>query len=301
VSEPLHENLDLLYTAFGQESIDAILPGDSFEIDGVEFVCKYSPGSTAERFYLVKSLALVERYRQLCTWFPDASIVELGIAEGGSTALLALWARPRRLIALDLEPTPLGALAEFVAAHGFGGVVLPHYGVDQADRRRVSDIVDADLDGHPIDIVIDDCSHQYDPTRSSFETLFPRLRPGGRYVIEDWNADHVMYDAVRAALTDPGAPHHEAVVHEFTKAMQDPANLAQPMARVPLTRLAAELLVARCSLTEAIASVTVDEFWIVVERGAGRLDADSFRLSDHYTDHFGFVPPRGTPPPDEPA
>jgi hypothetical protein len=34
--------------------------------------------------------------------------------------------------------------------------------------------------------VIDDASHIYEPTRASFETLFPYLRPGGLYIIEDW-------------------------------------------------------------------------------------------------------------------
>ena len=37
--------------------------------------------------------------------------------------------------------------------------------------------------------MIDDCSHQYEPTRESFEILFPLLRPGGWYIIEDWAWD----------------------------------------------------------------------------------------------------------------
>jgi hypothetical protein len=35
--------------------------------------------------------------------------------------------------------------------------------------------------------VLDDASHQYEPTKASFETLFPLLRPGGLYIIKDWS------------------------------------------------------------------------------------------------------------------
>jgi hypothetical protein len=35
--------------------------------------------------------------------------------------------------------------------------------------------------------VIDDGSHLLEETTRSFGTLFPRLRPGGLYVLEDWN------------------------------------------------------------------------------------------------------------------
>lgn len=284
------DNLCLLYTKFGEKAIGDILPGDSFRLDGIEFVCRYAPGSTAERFYIVKNLELVERYRQLCQRVPGAVIVELGIAEGGSTALLALQARPELLIAVDLEPSPLVALAEFIRTQGLEAVVRPHYGVDQADRQRLGQLVDSDA-GRPLDLVIDDCSHQFGPTRSSFETLFPRLGPGGLYVIEDWNADHVMFDAVRAGLTDPDAPDREARLEAFRAEASSPVGRAAAR-RDPLTRLAVELMVARCSLTDAITRVSVDEFWIVVERGPAELDPESFRLSDHYTDHFGFVPPR---------
>lgn len=291
MSESLHDNLTLLYAGFGKEAIDSILPGDIFEVDGVEFVCKYNQGSTANRFYIVKSLDLVDQYRRLCERFIGATIVELGIAEGGSTALIALLARPEKLVAFDIESQPLAALAEFIDARDLSGVVRPHYGVDQADVR-LGEIVDADVGDRGIDLVIDDCSHQFDATRTSFEMLFPRLRPGGLYVIEDWNADHVMYDAVRATLADPSDPYHDQVAQQFRESLSNPAQREAAAPRDPLTRLAVELVISRCSLTDAIAEVSVNEYWIVVRRGTGELDPATFRLSDHYSDHFGFVPPR---------
>ena len=206
VNQRLPDNLELLYSAFSKEAIDGIFPGDSFVIDDVEFVCKYMPDSTAQRFFIVKPLELVDQYRELCERFAGGAIFELGIAEGGSTALLALLAQPNRLIAVDLEPQPLDALAEFAAAHQLSEVVRPYYGVDQGDRARLTEIVDSELGDTPLDLVFDDASHQLDLTRSSFETLFPRLRPGGLFVIDDWRADHIMRDAVIAQLRNPSAP-----------------------------------------------------------------------------------------------
>lgn len=289
MSDRLPDNLALLYSAFHKEVIDIILPGDSFTVDGVEFICKYVPGSTAERFYIVKSLALVEAYRRLCAQFAGGTMVELGIAEGGSTALLALLARPKKLIAIDLEPLPLAALSELIRSRELEDSVKPHYGIDQSDRVRLGDVVDHDLAGEPLDLVIDDCSHQYGLTRASFETLFPRLRPGGLYVIEDWNGDHIMRDAVRAGFHDTSAPDHEDLVERFREALRNRAPEEPTVSRDPLTRLALELFVARCSQSDVIAKVSVDEFWVVVERGRATLDPSTFRLEDHYTDHFGFL------------
>ena len=41
-----------------------------------------------------------------------------------------------------------------------------------------------------VDIVIDDCSHIGSYTLDSFRILFPRLKPGGYYVIEDWGTGY---------------------------------------------------------------------------------------------------------------
>jgi hypothetical protein len=38
-----------------------------------------------------------------------------------------------------------------------------------------------------LDLVIDDGSHLAEQTETTFATLFPRIREGGFYVIEDWN------------------------------------------------------------------------------------------------------------------
>ncbi len=277
------QNLELLHAAFDPKRIHDILPGDTFEIDGVEFVCAYLPESTPTRFFIVKSKPLVDRYLDLCERFRGSRIVELGIAEGGSTALLALAAAPAALVTVDLEEERLEALDAFVADRHLEGSVFTHYGVDQADRARLGELVDHDLAGHPIDLVIDDCSHAHDPTRSSFETLFPRLRPGGLYVIEDWNADHLMRAAVADALRAELASGEEALRASIREAM---AGAAPQERRAPLTQLAIEFMLARAQSGDVVDEVVVDEFWITVRRGPGDLDPDAFRLDDAYVDYF---------------
>lgn len=293
VPERLPDNLAVLYDAFGQEAIDGILAGESFEVDGVQFVSKYSPGSRPDRFFLVKPPGLVERYRQLCADFRGAGIVELGIAEGGSTALLALLARPRKLVAVDLEPEPLDALHSFVESRDLATSVSLHFGVDQADRARLAGIVDEQFADASVDLVIDDCSHMLGPTRSSFETLFPRLRPGGLFVIEDWNVDHLWREAIRASiqstLADPDTPGHEELKAALRDDLKEIGSEGGERPAPALSRLAVELVLARACGADAIAEVVVDEYWVTVRRGEADLDPASFRLADLFTDHHGFL------------
>jgi hypothetical protein len=59
-----------------------------------------------------------------------------------------------------------------------------HGNVPQADRESLRRNVDVDFDG-PLDVVVDDASHMHAPSLASFEPLFPRLLPGGIYLIEE--------------------------------------------------------------------------------------------------------------------
>ena len=64
----------------------------------------------------------------------------------------------------------------------------------QGEQKDTSVMEKALLDG-PFDIIIDDGSHQNQDITASFEYLFPRMKPGGVYVIEDttctyWGETH---------------------------------------------------------------------------------------------------------------
>ena len=274
---------------FSRESIEQILPGDVFRYDGTDFVCKYAPESTADRFCIVKPIAVVEYFVDFVSQFTGGNIFELGIAEGGSTALIALAAKPRRLVAVDLEPTRLAALDQFIQERGLNQSVRPMFGVDQSDHSQLREILHEEFGSEPLDLVIDDASHQLELTRTSFEVLFPHLRPGGLYTIEDWRADIQFRDAVVDQLTEPKTPEEVAAAERLRANMVAKRSGPSEPAKRPLNDLAIELVLACASFTEVIDEVTVNDHWVIVRRGPAEVDPGSFRLRNCFRDYFGYL------------
>lgn len=136
-----------------------------------------------------KSQWLYEAYENVfASLGPIRTILELGIYQGGS---IALWreALRCRVIGVDLSAPPKTArlLERYVKESHAEGEVHCYWRTNQMDAVALRDIVKKHTSGS-LDVVIDDASHLYIPTRRSFEILFPLLRPGGVYVIEDWMA-----------------------------------------------------------------------------------------------------------------
>jgi predicted O-methyltransferase YrrM len=292
MTESDYDNLEVLYAGLSKAAIDGIFTGESYTVDGVEFVSKYAPGSTAERFHIVKSLPFVEYFVEFARQFESRSILELGIAEGGSTALLALVTKPRKLVAIDLESVRVDALDEFAVRRGLTDTVKAYYAVDQSDASTLRSIV-AEEFGEGIDWVLDDASHKLEPTRTSFETLFPYLKPGGVYTIEDWKSDIVFRDAVLAGLRNPSTPEMEEVARQFGEAIAAKKSAPDAPLEPSLSQLPVELFLACASSNEVVASVAVNKWWIMVRRGSAPLDPERFQISDLYEDYYRFLPPRG--------
>jgi len=164
--------------------------GERFRIE-VEAAVLYHMRSELGDWVLGKDQNMVQRFlEQHGDRLDRRRVVELGIFEGGSVVFDYLVCKPDRLVAVELRDHRVAPLDEFVDRHGLGGTIRLHYGVDQGDLVTLTRIVDEEFAGAPIDLVIDDASHLYAPTRASFEVLFPRLRPNGVYVIEDWDWAH---------------------------------------------------------------------------------------------------------------
>jgi SAM-dependent methyltransferase len=122
--------------------------------------------------------------------------------------------------------------------------------------------VATDFNG-PLDLVFDDASHFYRFSKVSFETLFPLLRPGGLYVIEDWS--WVCW----SELPEDFNPSMTALPADITPQ------------EIPLPRLVCELAMAtgklegflawaedgHYTLNTWIASMHVFADFIVLERG----------------------------------
>jgi hypothetical protein len=127
-----------------------------------------------------------------------------------------------------------------------------------------------------------------DETQASFEVLYPLVTPGGAYVIEDWSSQHLYADmaARRRALSAESPPRGpNRLLDDLHRVLQ----MDDPKRWRPITRLVIELLLARASSGEAVAELHINQHWIVIRRGPGELDPESFRVTDLYTDHFDQV------------
>jgi predicted O-methyltransferase YrrM len=139
------------------------------------------------RFFLLKPSHLLKAYARF--WSGRAmprNVVELGVWEGGSAVFWFEAFAPRKHVAIDhIVREDSEHFSSYVKDRGAADRLKTYWGVDQGDRQALREIVAREFGG-PIDLVIDDASHIYEPTRASFETLFPYLRPRGLYIVEDW-------------------------------------------------------------------------------------------------------------------
>jgi predicted O-methyltransferase YrrM len=280
-----------------------------FHVDGVEFVSTLEHRSKFPGFCIKKQPALVEATATLLREFEGGNIVELGISQGGSTALAALVANPRKLVAVELSDEPIEELQDLLDETGASDRVHTYFGVDQADRARLVQILDDEFGSEPLDLVIDDASHLLEPTRASFEVLFPRLRPGGLFIIEDWNWQHLQARAfqaaidtpgsamqaefqrrLRAALADESSPEHEVFTDWMAQQESGTRTSSLGMGgKDLLTMLVIELLFARAWSDDVVSRLDVLDLWVVVHRGPADLDPTTFRVDDIAHDHFGIV------------
>lgn len=208
---------------------------NTFTLEDVEYLCDLYGVRRGDdpRFCLAKHPRIVDRYAALIEALTPRNIVEVGILDGASTALFADLAKPDRLVAVELDPVPPKLLAfmegrDDIAAYG---------GVDQADTGELQRIIAKEITG-PLDLVVDDASHLLGPSRATFGCLFPMLRPGGVYVLEDW----------ATGLREGGPSSHGA-------------------GERPLVDLVHEIIVAKGSDPRRIGDITVQAGWVSIVRG----------------------------------
>jgi len=205
--------------------------------------------STPGRFVLLKNRDIVDAYVDFAACFDARNVVELGIFEGGSTALLELLLRPEKMVAFELATERVAALDEFLRRQGAAERVFPYYGVNQADSNTIVPIVRKHFGSAQLDLVIDDASHDLEFTRQSFNLLFPLLREGGVYVIEDWGWGHF----------------------QFARERRGPS----------LAKLVLQLALSLPYSQNLINDLSLDRYWAIVRRGSAGIDANGFDLSDH--------------------
>ena len=206
-------------------------------------------------FFVFKPRSLVERHAALIDALEPRHIFELGFFQRGSTLFFAELARPRRLVAIDRKPLKqeMDGVEGYIASRGLADVVRSYGEVDQGDRGRLAEIFEEAFGECALDLVVDDCSHLYEPTRASFNELFPRLRPGGVYVIEDWWWAHTPLGV-------------------------EPLEGFYPN-EIPLTRLLFEIVLAIPGVPDLITEVAVEKEFALIRRGEASVDPATFDVS----------------------
>jgi SAM-dependent methyltransferase len=111
----------------------------------------------------------------------EVSLLEIGIQNGGSLEVHARYfAHHKLIIGCDIDPR-CGALS-FLSNDKIKVVVGD---ANAAETRAKIASLSAD-----IDIIIDDGSHKSNDIIRSFLYFFPKLKPGGIFVIEDLHASY---------------------------------------------------------------------------------------------------------------
>jgi len=134
----------------------------------------------AKKYGYGKIKKYIDVYAEILAPFQDKQInlLELGVFDGGSLKMWHTYFDFAQIIGLDFSDK-----ANFT---GFTDRIHMYYG-DQSDSVVLQQMVD---DFKSFDIIIDDAAHQANKAKASFDFLFPYLKSGGFYVIEDWGTGY---------------------------------------------------------------------------------------------------------------
>lgn len=240
--------------------------------------------ANADSFHLGKTPDLLSRYLRRVANRKYNNILELGVYQGGSTALIQLIAKPERLLALELSPERVEILDRFIEAEGLTKSLKVEYGVDQANGPLVRQLATQHLgEGRCIDLVLDDASHLLSPTRTSFETLFPLLRPGGSYIIEDYAYLQIqLSEYLESALAGSSSARiilNTIKLDELLRSGDRPCHL-----------LAIEAMLTSINSPGLVKKVVVDRHWLEIVRGTEDFEyPNAFNLRKLAMDQFSLL------------
>ena len=120
-------------------------------------------------------------------------LLEVGVYKGRSTAVFARYFPRALLTGVDIAAPAL----DFEAIPG-----AKFFLCDQRDTPRLHAIADERApDG--FDIIIEDASHVGEWSMQTYQALFPKLKLGGLYFVEDWGTGYMAEWGDGAAFAPP--------------------------------------------------------------------------------------------------
>ena len=112
--------------------------------------------------------------------FKPTGIIEIGVHRGESAKVFAQAFPAAKIVALDRKRYDL----DF---RDFPNIAYRQ--ADQTNGNAMKDIIQREMRGG-FDLVIDDASHIGAYSKATFDVVFPLLKAGGIYIIEDWGTGY---------------------------------------------------------------------------------------------------------------
>jgi hypothetical protein len=103
-------------------------------------------------------------------------LLEIGAGDGSSLRMWRAYFPRAQLYTLDIKGCP-----------GLDGLGITVFTGSQSDDEFLEKVA---ASTRPLDVVIDDGSHRWSEQIGSFKIFYPRIQPGGYYVIEDLHTSY---------------------------------------------------------------------------------------------------------------
>jgi SAM-dependent methyltransferase len=149
----------------------------------------FSRRTSVEEVVILKPRGWVESYSDLILNHGVKNVLELGVWQGGMAMLLPLLSEELRYVGVDVS-APIEAIEAIRKSNPRIADKTRFLFRTSQDDATLQTQVSQHFNGQPLDLIMDDASHLYAPTKRAFENLLSLLKPGGRYVIEDWAWAH---------------------------------------------------------------------------------------------------------------
>lgn len=139
------------------------------------------------------------------------NVLEMGLWDGGSAIFFWNLFKPKKFLGMDINDS-MPFLESYVEKRRLKQSFKFVPSLNQLDKESVSDAINAEFGSDLIDLIIDDASHLYHPSKCFFETAFSHLREGGFYILEDWRS-HLFFEAIGSVNSEEPPLH--LFVHEL--------------------------------------------------------------------------------------
>ena len=223
-----------------------------FEVGGVRFAIAGIQTPKDEQCVLInKDRSFIDSYIETLPELSVSRAFEFGIYQGGNAIFLTKLLRLEKFVCVDISDS-IDAFQTVLSKTGLDGKIKAYFNTPQDSTDRIRDIFEAEFATDPVDLIIDDASHQYELTKQSFQIAFPYLKVGGYYIIEDWSWAHW--------------PENQSETNSWK---------AQPA----LTNLILELVVLLPS-SDFIEWIMVRQGYVIIKKKASRHKASLLNIGD---------------------